>query len=625
MKRNCDVVMKGGITSGVVYPKAIVRLSERFRLRNVGGTSAGAIAAAAAAAAQHGDATGQGTGFSGLEKLPGYLETNLEKLFQPEDSTEPLFEVVLAATKARRGFWPKLGAISNSAFAVFRLWGIVGLLPGVGLGAVLIYGNASGWALVAGLVAAVLVAVIGLVAGLAIAMILRVLSAVPANYFGLCTGYQPDERIEPKPLTTWLTDEIDKLAGTPNRAQPLTFGDLWGPDPDGDRAIDLRMISTCLTHGAAYELPMTAHGRWFFNEEEFRALFPKRVVNWMVCKAPPVDRGVPVEGLHPLPRPADMPVVVAARMSLSFPGLISAVPLWTVDRGRKDRRAAAYEAHEAWKHGERAKFDREKPWLPERCWFSDGGITSNFPIQFFDSPVPRWPTFGINLREFGRGWDRDLEDESKNIEMAFDNKDGRAEPWTDLDGKGNFKRLAAFAGAIMNTSRGWMDNSQMRIPGYRDRIVHIGHDEDEGGMNLSMPPNVIAHLSERGKKAADELIRRFDEPPDTPYPLDWKNQRWVRYRAYMTELEESLSRFRRGCMCPLDGDPTIAALSGRGEGQPPKSYNWKYDAGLSSQRDLAVEATNRLNSLAEFWENSGESVEPGTPDPRPQLRLTPRL
>ncbi len=38
----CDVVMKGGITSGVVYPTAIAGLAQRYRLRNIGGASAGA-------------------------------------------------------------------------------------------------------------------------------------------------------------------------------------------------------------------------------------------------------------------------------------------------------------------------------------------------------------------------------------------------------------------------------------------------------------------------------------------------------------------------------------------------------------------------------------------------------
>lgn len=41
----CDVIMKGGITSGVVYPLALTELARQFRFAQVGGTSAGAMAA----------------------------------------------------------------------------------------------------------------------------------------------------------------------------------------------------------------------------------------------------------------------------------------------------------------------------------------------------------------------------------------------------------------------------------------------------------------------------------------------------------------------------------------------------------------------------------------------------
>lgn len=49
-----DLTMQGGTTSGVVYPLAVCELATRFRFRNVGGASAGAIAAAATAAAEVG-------------------------------------------------------------------------------------------------------------------------------------------------------------------------------------------------------------------------------------------------------------------------------------------------------------------------------------------------------------------------------------------------------------------------------------------------------------------------------------------------------------------------------------------------------------------------------------------
>jgi predicted acylesterase/phospholipase RssA len=68
----CDVVMKGGITSGVVYPLAVCELARTYQLKSIGGTSAGAIAAAAAAAAEYGR-TRDGGSFAELEKLPRWL------------------------------------------------------------------------------------------------------------------------------------------------------------------------------------------------------------------------------------------------------------------------------------------------------------------------------------------------------------------------------------------------------------------------------------------------------------------------------------------------------------------------------------------------------------------------
>src|SRR5256885_7814681 len=65
----CDIVLKGGITSCVVYPLALVSLAEKYRFSNIGGTSAGAIAAVAAAAAEYGRHT-EDAGFDRLEKIP---------------------------------------------------------------------------------------------------------------------------------------------------------------------------------------------------------------------------------------------------------------------------------------------------------------------------------------------------------------------------------------------------------------------------------------------------------------------------------------------------------------------------------------------------------------------------
>src|SRR4051794_35646095 len=77
MLLECDLVMKGGVTSGTVYPCAIARLAKRYRFRSIGGTSAGAIAAAAAAAAEYrrqSDPSGMSMdGFDQLARLPAEL------------------------------------------------------------------------------------------------------------------------------------------------------------------------------------------------------------------------------------------------------------------------------------------------------------------------------------------------------------------------------------------------------------------------------------------------------------------------------------------------------------------------------------------------------------------------
>lgn len=72
--RFCDLVMKGGITSGVVYPKAIALLARHYRFKSIGGTSAGAIAAAITATAEFRRRNiGTRDGFEALTKLPEEL------------------------------------------------------------------------------------------------------------------------------------------------------------------------------------------------------------------------------------------------------------------------------------------------------------------------------------------------------------------------------------------------------------------------------------------------------------------------------------------------------------------------------------------------------------------------
>src|SRR5690242_15537779 len=106
--RKCDLVMKGGITSGIVYPGAVVELARSFRFVNIGGTSAGAIAAALTAAAEFRRQRDQSdAGFEELAALPQWLResdgdhSRLLSLFRPDAATAPIFDVILAALETR--------------------------------------------------------------------------------------------------------------------------------------------------------------------------------------------------------------------------------------------------------------------------------------------------------------------------------------------------------------------------------------------------------------------------------------------------------------------------------------------------------------------------------------------
>src|SRR5215203_870909 len=92
---DCDIVMAGGVTSGIIYPGAVGKIARRYTFRSIGGTSVGAIAAAVTAAAEYGRRTGLNPlAFDAVEALPKSLgegategRSRLFHLFTPEAAT----------------------------------------------------------------------------------------------------------------------------------------------------------------------------------------------------------------------------------------------------------------------------------------------------------------------------------------------------------------------------------------------------------------------------------------------------------------------------------------------------------------------------------------------------------
>jgi hypothetical protein len=99
--KECDLVMKGGITSGVVYPSAVRQLSTTHRFRNIGGASVGAIAAAMTAAAEYGRQAGRGTGFQEFDVIDRELARGgfLLSLFKPRAAARGVYSIYLAVIR----------------------------------------------------------------------------------------------------------------------------------------------------------------------------------------------------------------------------------------------------------------------------------------------------------------------------------------------------------------------------------------------------------------------------------------------------------------------------------------------------------------------------------------------
>ncbi|WP_237774290.1 patatin-like phospholipase family protein [Actinosynnema sp. ALI-1.44] len=604
VRRSCDLTMRGGTTSGVIYPLAVCALAEHYVFRNVGGASAGAIGAAATAAAEYGryaqpagPVTGDAVrpGFAGLAGMIRWLISGtgdarwrLPRLFQPKPALHKAFRLVTAlmqspAVTGRRRFTSVATAVLFAVkplvtvvlLLLFALWlvgpyslrwvvppstwngslwivavplGVVAvaaavwayrvaaarlgkitlflLLPlAIGLSGVPLYDmDANGW-----LVASAVLVVCWLVLTFAVAAAIAVIYCVTSwpvvmryrsHRFGLVPGsaeYSPGrlDRIcgmpstPAPPLATWLADRIDDLAGI-DHTRALTFGDLWrGPDkprvsdPEycpstGDRVINLALMTTDLSAGRPHQLPFPATERWQFCPECLRDLVPGRVIAQM--------SGDDVDGvscpehtsvtLQWLPQPCEMPVVLAARMSLPLPGLICPIPLYRDGRPH---------------------------------WFSDGGITSNFPIHFFDSLLPRWPTFGLNLSSADRA--------VKDGEIHLPDQDSSTprEPYSDVGGT-----ALSFAGRILDTFMDWRDTMQSALPGFRGRIATIPQGPGEGGTNLFMSPAVISRLALRGRDAGIALRQRFtaqfDDEADGYTRTD--RYRWIRLRLALREWRE---------------------------------------------------------------------------------------
>lgn len=650
--RYADLVMTGGVASGVVYPWAVLELARHYRFRNIGGTSVGAMAASLAAAAEYGRRNGYDNSFEVLRHLPLALaerpertssdrtRTRMLSLFQPSIRGRRLFRVALgeidrhyairdpALGSADRPRWSWLGFMRR-IMCVYRVWAIFLSAPLLAFLVVAFVAVVSGREeLGSGLVAgAVLLLVMWVTTGiwLCLQLVGDIREGVVTNDLGLCRGTSIDHDDDGLPLPAlvdWLHEGIQASAGLRPTDPPLTFEQLWhapltpgGSRPtvnkDGaprvqDRSIHLEMITTNVSHGRPRRLPLRDRdARLFFDPEEWEHFFPKIVLEALKSASVPyrpksqADPDVSDKNRHLWELPgAKMPIVVAARLSLSYPILFSSLPVWAIDYEPKERSARQL-----------------RP-----CRFTDGGLCSNFPIEFFDVGWPGWPTFGIWLEK------KSPYREDRIFRPRFMGQ-GRGDRWQRLDENPNASVISILGGFLWNallTAKDWRDRSQLRMPDTRTRVVRVQLRHEEGELNIGMPRDVIMRMArEQGAAAGKELAEAFASAPGTSEPGPaWTEHLWARLCTLVYGLGDLLDSSGEALRAAPHG-MRFAELLQKWQTDPPIRSN---PHGVTLTPDQAEKLEALIEQLVSL-ESALKALPslPNRPRPRSDFGLRPPL
>jgi hypothetical protein len=566
----CDLILKGGVASGVVYPNLILELARKYKFRQIGGTSVGAMAAAVAAASELNRAGG---GFGTLERIPAFLQENMESLFQPSPGLKSLFNGIKVA---QAGGWRRIV---------------------IGVGA---------WFLTPVILAYNLI------------FHKKLIGSVPKkleeNGYGICSGLKMPGHSGPG-LTDWLAEQIEIAAGRMEPegdlpARPLLFSDLWDGKVLSDEQIeaiwndgrmkpeelsheekmddtattkmkiDLRMVTTNLSLSRPHELPFLSRNH-YFEPAEMANLMPAWVADWMVenssqAKNHPTLRYLPVA--------ERMPVVLAARMSLSFPFLLSATPLY------------------------QASYDKGEVSEYRKVWFSDGGISSNMPIHMFDNWLPSRPTFAVSLDDCEPGTEQ-------RVWLPTAPGQGRTAPHQSIGG------TLQFASSILGAAKDWQDQLQMLSTGYKERVVHVALDSSEGGLNLDMSPTVMKRLGKYGTQAGQRLTGNI--PSGTNHDtFDFEDHQWRRFLVLYERLEEDLADLSIAWDKTKSDGRTFGQLVDALAAKPPS-----HKKGSTVDRKKAVARMDELVRLAAKWSANNGAIRDkiGTPRPSPVMRIVSSL
>lgn len=128
------------------------------------------------------------------------------------------------------------------------------------------------------------------------------------------------------------------------------------------------------------------------------------------------------------------------------------------------------------------KMEEGEPMIPEKVYFVDGGMMSNFPFDVLHRPTgqPKMPTFGVKL------------------EVDYRSQE--------------FAGLFGYIGAVVNASRHALDNlyNDKYAQEYKHLVKEIHIPEEISWIDFNMPPEHKIKLFMSGADCAIEFLSGFD-------------------------------------------------------------------------------------------------------------------
>jgi Patatin-like phospholipase len=559
---------------------------------------------------------------------------------------------------------PGLRSVLGCLLRIFKWPAFTGALVGLGFARLLYLLIAPDACLALAAVIGVGLGLTGLCALLALlaALACDVRYGVIQNGYGLCKGGSTGFPVSgAKGIVDWLHEGIQRSAGLDiNDDPPLTFRDLWcapaypgaerrdcaSDEPQERRSINLQMITSNLTHGRPYRLPLDDRSsRLFYCRKELEGYFPAKVLDALYARSRPYSpQGNPgaepaadhpsAHGLRELPR-GDLPIVVAARLSLSFPLLFSAVPLWAID----------YEV---------PRPDRERGWdvphdkqrVLRRSRFSDGGVSSNFPVHLFDAAVPRWPTFGLWLDRRSPYYFPEEEPPGGEEEVWLPDRpgQGRGDSWSRFDPLSKVPRddprlrfeerdrptpcgwrddagqMWGFLRALATSAADWRDRTNFRLPHVRNRVARLMLKPGEGGLHIGMGREQILRMAHRyGTAAGRKFVARYASADGRPTQA-WNEQRWTRFRLLVNGLRERLEGLGRNAAWPVYSQPLKQAIDDATNGDGPIRDDAPITGEVAEALKKALAELEHLDDVLRQTPVANDKKEPV-----PELRLRPPL